>query len=217
VTSNGEENLAGSTGKVPAGEGYLLRPAESHDWAAKLDPYRGDRWSLLREALTDTTTFLEFGSGLSTLYVSSNFKCRIRSIETDATWVEAVSHHTKGRAEILYVDLGPVGKWGRPLSYRERGRFPSYWKLAFKDGYNPDLVLIDGRFRVATFLGCLKLTNPGTKIVFDDYPVRDNYRVIEEIVSPMKETRNQALFIRPDSLNLPEVHDLQHQFTMVMD
>ena len=44
-----------------------------------------------------------------------------------------------------------------------------FHKTFFENKLVPDLILIDGRFRVCCFLSSLKYGNVGTKILFDDY------------------------------------------------
>ena len=59
---------------------------------------------------------------------------------------------------------------------------------------SPDLVLIDGRFRVFCFLTTVKLAPVGTKILFDDYINRPLYHVVEEFCEKIETCGRQALF-----------------------
>ena len=49
----------------------------------------------------------------------------------------------------------------------------------------PDLIMVDGRFRVACALTCLKymMESPDTVLLVDDYRNRPNFQVIEEFAS----------------------------------
>jgi hypothetical protein len=106
--------------------------------------------------------YAEFGTGGSTLLaVEAGFEA-IVGVESDAAWARAVREHAavspavaEGRASILHADLGPVGDWGTPR--RENARlFPLYvstmWEEWARREAFPDLVLVDGRFRVACAL-----------------------------------------------------------------
>ena len=116
----------------------------------------------------------------------------------------------------MHVDLGPVGDWGRPIGYTKRKRFLEYFEAGFANDFNPDVILVDGRFRVAVFLTALARAQPGTKIVFDDYS-RQRYKVVEEIIRPSEENQRQALFVRPNSIDIEKVLTLRAEFAMVMD
>ena len=58
----------------------------------------------------------------------------------------------------------------------------------------PDLILIDGRFRVLCFLTSLKFSPKGTKILFDDYRDRQFYHIVEEFCPIIDRCGRQALF-----------------------
>ena len=65
-----------------------------------------------------------------------------------------------------------------------------FWNFDLK----PDLVLIDGRFRVLCFLTSIKFAPIGTKIIFDDYTFRPFYHVVEEFLKISDTCGRQALF-----------------------
>ena len=90
---------------------------------------------------------------------------------------------------------------------------------AIKQKYKPDFVLIDGRFRVASFLTSIKFCDDGCKIIFDDYANRPHYHVVEEIIKPIKIFGNQALFEIKDrnSLQENEIDQLLTSFEHVRD
>jgi len=181
------------------------------------EEFESDDWSLFRIAISQCHNLLEFGCGNSTKFVAENFPCNIRSVETDANWAAAVSSENLPSVEIIHVDLGPVGTWGRPLDYAQRNQFASYLSAGFAGDFVPDVVLIDGRFRVAAFCFVLINTAVGTKIVFDDYAVRPWYKVVEEIVAPTHIGSRQALFVRPENFDLNLAREMMRDFLMVMD
>jgi hypothetical protein len=183
----------------------------------RLEQYRLEPWSLLIKALGTANSYLEFGCGLSTEFISKSYGCRIRSIDTSADWIEIVRERVRGDVELVHIDLGPVGAWGRPESYKFREHFVRYLEAGFEQGFDPDVILIDGRFRVACLLSSLLLASPGTKIVFDDYVMRPHYKVVEEILRPVTLSSRQAMFVRPDSIDFGQIRDLRDRFTYVMD
>lgn len=209
---------------VPPQFAEMLRQIRNHTLAfleagMKRDPLRKFQirdLSLWRDSLTHAESYLEFGSGGSTEYVAREHECSIRAVETSIKWATEVQSRLENRADVVHIDLGETGDWGRPLTYARRREFVSYCEAGFLDGYQPDTILIDGRFRVACFLTCLMRANPGTKIVFDDW-YRQKYHVVEEILLPAAKNRRQALFEIPQGLNFARVERLRRQFLMVMD
>lgn len=182
-----------------------------------MQPYLEERWRLFRTSLEGVSRYLEFGSGLSTEFAAQETHAQIVSVETDACWADRIENKLGGRVTVLHVDLGPVGDWGRPLDYSRRGDFPKYLETGFEKMQSPELVLIDGRFRVAAFLTTLLRSEPGTIIVFDDYPPRPAYHIVEDFVDPVETSDFQAMFVRPESIDERKVLDLRSQFVLVMD
>lgn len=188
-------------------------PLQSSPFAA----YLGSDWDLLRDALSDANVFLEYGSGTSTEFVVGHFGCQVRSIETDPEYADKVRQKVGTEAEIVHIDIGPIGSWGYPLTYSHANMFDSYFDAGFAGGFSPDVVLIDGRFRIACFLTSLLRTAPGTRIVFDDYTVRGRYHIVENFVKPNKQNSRQALFITPESIDEAEIRESIQRFAMVPD
>ena len=75
-----------------------------------------------------------------------------------------------------------------------RHNFKKYAELLWLNNEIPDLVLIDGRFRVLCFLTTIKFAPEGCKILFDDYNNRPFYHVVEEFCPKIDTCGRQALF-----------------------
>jgi hypothetical protein len=104
--------------------------------------------------------YMEFGLGGSTLAAIRAGAETIISVDSDPAWVAAVRRHAEiaplvasGAASILHGDIGPVGAWGTPVDPTPSTKWPRYiataWAEAARRNIFPDLVYIDGRFRVA--------------------------------------------------------------------
>ena len=126
--------------------------------------------------------FLEFGSGGSTSIAYSS-GAKVYSVESDPLYVAAV----KKLPHIVSVriNLGIVGPYGAPIFHpiRKPRRRWGYdysnlvWDL-FPD-LSPDVVLIDGRYRVACALNViLRSKNRELLLLIDDYVGRDEYHII---------------------------------------
>jgi len=177
---------------------------------------------LFRELLDDAAIYGEYGVGLSTVVAYRESECAIQSVDTSQTWIEQViedceTRHDNARMSIEWVDLGPLGDWGRPLTYAQMEDFGKYTGAIWRPQSTPDLILIDGRFRTACFFQALLLSPPKTRILFDDYVDRPHYHVVERVLSPTTSYGRQALFVVPDAVDSTEIRRLYEQFLMVLD
>lgn len=178
-----------------------------------------------RQALAQSRCFLEYGSGASTVYACNEARvATVISVESDAAWAKKVRASIPVSSSTLYLqhcDIGEVGDWGRPKS---AGGIYGYWKymatpwhVAKQHGYSPDLVLIDGRFRVACFLYSLLAAAPGTTILFDDYADRPNYFVVEKFCKPAARHGRMAAFVSAHDFSVTELAEHIAQYSIVAD
>jgi len=170
--------------------------------------------------LTNDIIYGEYGCGLSTEYVLKNYSFPIYSVDSSKTWVNKFNkYQDRKNFKICSIELGEIGDWGYPLSYNNRKNFNKYFNFIWKQKDKPNFVLIDGRFRVACFLTTLLNANVGTKIVFDDYPHRKHYHIVEEFILPVSINKRQALFIVDEnvSLEFEKIKFELNNFTYVRD
>jgi len=136
--------------------------------------------------------------------VAHHSNARILAVDSSLAWIAKVREATADQAErritIEAIDLGELGDWGYPSTYHHRFRNYVHSPLQHSP-VKPDLVLIDGRFRVACFLHSLLTAEAGTPILFDDYTNRPYYHLVEEFC-PIEQTEGrQALFRLPEELD----------------
>lgn len=150
---------------------------------------------IYKKELGRSNSYGEYGCGQSTIYAINKGKSVI-SAETDKQWVELINSQLSvidnHSAFINHIDLGPTGRWGSPLGYSKRYMFRTYTQFYLDK--NIDLLLIDGRFRVACFLQLYTQYENAISIIIDDYPSREYYHIIEDVVKPEEINRRQALF-----------------------
>lgn len=107
--------------------------------------------------------YLEFGLGGSTLLAIRSGVQTTVAVDSDPGWVERVRSHPEiaprvagNDAAVLHADIGPVGRFGSPTSSQHALLWPNYigipWAEWQRRGTFPELVLVDGRFRVASCL-----------------------------------------------------------------
>jgi hypothetical protein len=180
--------------------------------------FDGDSRSFER-VVASAKVYAEYGVGMSTDYVASRYNIPIIAVDTSKEWVDLVRSRNgiKDHIQIAWVDVGPLGDWGRPINYSYRDRFLRYIQSVWSTEYTPDVVLVDGRFRVACFLQSLLSGPPGTTIVFDDYANRPHYHLIEEFLSPFERCGRQALFRIPTEFDRRAAQAELARFTYVMD
>lgn len=145
---------------------------------------------------------LEYGSGGSTLIgaESENIEILI-SVESDKDWSEQLSKtfdnlYPQKNIKMVYVDIGPTKRWGYPVEKMPDEQFLSYpqsiWDQDFFE--HPDLILIDGRFRVGCFYtAMLKISRPVT-VLWDDYLNRKAYHEVEKYIKPKEFIGRMARF-----------------------
>jgi hypothetical protein len=147
---------------------------------------------VFKELVRDSTLYLEYGSGGSTVLAARLGKSFI-SVDTDGFWLRSVRKKIGRLSEgqrLVHAEIGLTGPWGYPLkpSILTRGRkrlWRSYasrpWVFV-RNAEAPDLVLVDGRFRVASALtSFVNLEGHShARILVDDYVHRPEYHVLEK-------------------------------------
>lgn len=171
-----------------------------------------DVTALLTETYRAAGTILEYGSGGSTDLAASMGK-QVWSVESDAAWAAGMrghldAHHPGHRVTISHVDIGRTKSWGRPRNVSRMAEWHLY-PLAVWDMpglLHPDVILIDGRFRVACLVTALMRVTRPTCVLFDDYAARPAYAVVEQAVRPARIVETMAVFdlapgmVRPSDL-----------------
>jgi len=177
--------------------------------------------ALFKEEIKGINIYGEYGCGKSTCWVLKNTSSKIISVDTSLDWIDLVKKKNQeklDRLDIYHVDLGEIGNWGRPKTYEKIECFAEYTDIIWLK-QKPELILIDGRFRVCCFLTTLKFADEGTKIIFDDYTNRQNYHFVEKYVERFKVYGRQCLFIVPPKVNIDMIEldgDIK-SFRYVMD
>jgi hypothetical protein len=163
---------------------------------------------LLASFLRCSLRYLEFGSGGSTVLASACVRESVTSVDSSEVCQNSVARScvlagTRLVPLLIHVDIGPIGDWGNPIDATTRLRWPEYvsavWRLPH--ACMSDLCLIDGRFRVASFVNVLLHCPPTTIIMMHDFPERKSYHVIREFANEIASTDSLAVFLRRDDFN----------------
>ena len=149
----------------------------------------------VRAAYHGARRIVEYGSGGSTVFAATRTDAQLVSIESDPAWRDKVAGWIGAEGadrpgiELRHVDIGPVGGWGVPAGPGAFRRFPSYplspW-VQPPAGWDagPDLVFIDGRFRVACMAATVLNAAAPLTVLWDDYADRPGYHAAEELAGP---------------------------------
>jgi hypothetical protein len=163
--------------------------------------YNGDRLfdgddRLFKKIIANANIYVEYGSGASTIWVANNTNCDIYSIDSSSVWLDKVREKVGARSglNLHFSNIGKTQRWGFPVNYEQCDNFIDYTDWVWSRA-SPDVVLVDGRFRVCCFLVSLINAKPGTYIIFDDYADREFYHYVERYLKPIEYCGRQALFI----------------------
>ena len=158
------------------------------------------------ESYRTARVILEYGSGGSTVAASEMVEKQITSVESDLAWAQNLRKYLQGSPmtlsmpEIVYADIGPTQIWGHPASTSYYRRFPAYSFGVWAKNVElaPDVVLIDGRFRVACFYATALMARQPVRVLFDDYGDRPEYHVVEQVCPLAERIGRMAIFdIKP--------------------
>lgn len=154
-------------------------------------------------------TILEYGSGGSTV-LAAKLGRRVFSVESDPDWAARMSAHVatiSDRATVHHADVGPTGPWGVPMKPREFRKFHSYALSVWDrpEFVEPDLVLIDGRFRASCLVAVLLRATKPVTVLFDDYIRRHYYHGVERLAKKEEMVGRMARFTVTPGAIPPEV------------
>jgi hypothetical protein len=104
---------------------------------------------------------------------------------------------------LIDIDIGLTGPWGVPVFKKPTKSRLSKWRqypaapwALITEEKLPELILIDGRFRVACALTCIKQMSrrAETKVLIDDYMDRPFYHIVERFAQLTTMVGRMAVF-----------------------
>lgn len=163
---------------------------------------------LLRSVYADADTILEYGSGGSTVLAADMPGKTVFSVESDKNWAAMMrdwfaANPPASKVEIIWASIGPTVEWGHPKDNRAWKRYARYPLAVWdrEDLGQPDVVLVDGRFRLGCVLATAFRTTEPVTLLFDDYARRKFYHVVEDYVGAPEITGRMARFeIKPQGI-----------------
>jgi hypothetical protein len=162
--------------------------------------------------------YLEFGTGGSTVWAAKHVSQSVISVDSSQEWQRKVAQSCamNGAAmvpSLVHVDCGPVGDRGYPLDETFKARWPEYFSAVWErpEAAMSDLVLVDGRFRVASFISALLHCSSAASVMFHDFD-REPYQVVRQFAEQIAGTESLAVFRRSSDFDLDRAMAVLEQF-----
>jgi hypothetical protein len=170
---------------------------------------------VLVHELGRTSAYFELGMGGSSLLAVRAGVPEIVMVDSDAAWVASVRQHPEIAPRVadrsvmpIHADIGPVREWGTPADQTHVQKWHTYLSVGWAEWARratlPDLVFVDGRFRVACCfsiaLVCMQQQPPGGMRVMmhDVNEERPHYLDVFEFFEEMDRV-DSLIFMRPRS------------------
>ncbi len=176
---------------------------------------------LLYRYMASSSRYFEYGSGGSTVLACRTDTIEhITSIDSDRDLLQTLVNTTPclndaikiGRIAPLYANIGEIGSFGFPEDGSVISESSLYPERIVHTTPRPDMILVDGRFRVASALYSLLVSSVETVIAIHDffsrpqyYPVL-NYADIYDCVNDLVVIKRKQFFNVSDMLSSIQEH-----------
>ena len=128
--------------------------------------------------LTKDTIFFETGSGCSSI-IANYYAKKVITIEGSKIWYEKGIKNGLNNS-LIFKDLkSDFNNWSVPGAVSSIEDWKKYFQSYQKD-YNADVILIDGRFKVATAMDIFNKIRDDTVVLIHEYKSRPSYFILEE-------------------------------------
>ncbi|MGD0960195.1 MAG: hypothetical protein ABSB19_10340 [Methylomonas sp.] len=185
----------------------------------KFDSEQATAWFISK--LLHCKTYLEWGAGGST-YLAAQHHIPFIAVESDQDFLHTLKEKIAAdgfsepdRQTFIYANIGLTKVWGYPIvigamSQKRQLLFKRYsdFPVIHNPGPFPDLILVDGRFRVACALKAFKALNAiqhDWLLLVDDYVDRLVYHEIEKFGKLAGFVGRMAVFDGVNIAALPEL------------
>jgi protein O-GlcNAc transferase len=173
--------------------------------------------ALFERCLRAAKTYFEFGAGGSTLFASKIPTLeRVWSVDNHPDWVEKVRGQVDpARFQLFYADIGPVREFGQPRNLVAQAHlFHRYWQPLLELPEQPELILVDGRFRVQCCLQAL-LKAPAATLCFHDFTIRPEYHVVLPFVDVVETVETLVVLKRKEGVQDDAIRQVAQNYVAV--
>jgi hypothetical protein len=146
--------------------------------------------------MKESNIYFEFGAGGST-NIASYYNLKIYSVESDINWHKKLKeNHINGN--FITIDL-KANYFGYPAKNISLDILKKYIQ-AYDSKYNADIILIDGRFRVACGLDIFNKIRNDTIVLIHDYMHRIEYHILEKYYLRIATWDTLSAFIKNEKI-----------------
>lgn len=172
-------------------------------------PFAATEAELIEQSLAGAACYLAYGGGGTAALAAGQGVAHIIAADSDRLLLNVLDQKMAaalaGTEQVfhpLWANIGKTKAMGYPVEDTEWRRFGAYaalpWEMCDKLGLSPQVVLIAGRFRVASFLTSLLMAEPETVIWFSNYKDRTAYHVVEQVLQASSFSDQLAKFVVPE-------------------
>ena len=184
-----------------------------------------DEILLFLKYLKNCKKYFEYGCGGSTLLASKlNNIENIECVDNIKEVIEFIQKNyinkriNSNTLNINYIDTnGDKNNWGRPLPNLPIKNYELYQSAIKRCVFKPDLILIDGRFRVSCAINCLSVMTDDTILLIHDYTHRKEYHVLEDFFVKLETIYSLNVFKKKSGLQLINIKNILEKYTNVSD
>ena len=149
--------------------------------------------------LTKNTTFFETGSGCSSI-IAKFYTKKSYAVEGCRFWYEqGIKNGLK--ENLIFHDLKPDNNiWSMPGKNSTLDDWKKYFQ-SYDSSYNADVILIDGRFKVATAMDMFGKIKDDTIILIHEFQQRPIYYIVENYYQYIYHWDRLTAFIKKKGIN----------------
>lgn len=162
--------------------------------------------------LDKAKVYFEYGSGGSTYQANIRENIvKIYSVESDMQWFNTLKQKVKTNKIIFFfneMDARP-NTWGNPGPKSNEKQWINYSNhirnLTKGEQSEIDLLMIDGRFRVACCLKSFGVIREDCLIAFDDFLNRKHYHIVLDYYDVVEKTKDNRMVILKKKKNIKSI------------
>ena len=173
-------------------------------------------YKLLNKYAKKGENVIEYGSGGSTFFFLKQVK-NVLSVENNKDFFEYMkSIKTLENKKLIYnyVDIGETEEWGFPKNKAKIENWPKYYNNPWLEHikFKPNLVFIDGRFRVMCALKTVQHVDKSTKIIIHDFTDRDHYQDILNFYKIVDSVDTMVVLQPKETIDVKKLSELEEMY-----
>lgn len=180
--------------------------------------------AFLKKKLESTEYVLQYGCGDATAIACEASKVKyILAVEANKNIADSIydTLANKDKLRMMYSNIGDLSESGQPINNERYKDYHQYmifpWALADKYDAMPSLVIIDGQFKVASFLYSLVCAPEGTTILVNGYFDHPEYAVMREYALLESKHGSAAEFTVQKNYAISELTAMIAKFSVITE